>query len=194
MRTVDPPELEAEEFDKKLWQAVCLIRSRTHEHFANPNEIPWSDTQYRASGDAVWGLRRGLYQHVYEGLRATITEPEQHGDRGPNTFGTRPPTEAFLDEVYEFQDSNDVRGGIRHIFSRMNAWLMDGHFQICDAILRKVDVNRLSVDLALSFLTITRAARHELANRAAYIDRACQRITAIRGPAVAKRLLENMAD
>lgn len=193
MKMIANPGIESPEFDKRLWQAMCFISSGARIHFASPSDVIWSETHYRANCSAALHLYRGLYSHVCNAQATKGPGSEEVEFFSPSTVGARLPTEEFIDTLYEFQDRGDIRGGIRHVFSRMNSWLMDGHFQICNAILRDIDVSRLGVDLVLSLLTITRAARHELPNRATYLECARQRITAIRGSTVAKRLLENMA-
>lgn len=92
----------------------------------------------------------------------------------------------FVESVYGLS----ARAGIRHVFSVMNSWLVGQRFDLCDEALRTADVERLSIDHALAFLTITNGAH--LRDRQGFYDRVRQKIVNARGEEVAARLTDGL--
>lgn len=100
---------------------------------------------------------------------------------------------SFIEVVYQYAKANLARPGVRTVFKQMNEWLREGDFKSCDLVLASICVERLSVDLALSFLTITTAASRHLAKRMEFYNRTFQHVSRVRGKNVAKQLLGNLA-
>jgi hypothetical protein len=154
-------------------------------YYADRDDTPYiGDTDSKQKHDKKFLLRDklGITFNFIQDFRET--EP----------FAIKHPTTAFLDRVYELQNQDDLDGGVDYIFSVLNKWLGRGEFELTNATLVEVDENRLGSDLALSFLTITRAARDKLPSRSEYLARAHRRISQLRGDAVADKLLRHMAD
>lgn len=108
------------------------------------------------------------------------------------TIYIEPPVSAFLNSVYALQEQGEIRQGVRLIFEAVNDWLSAELYVLCDSVLESVDLGRLGSDLALSFLTITRAARDKLPHRTGYLKRSRTRIAELRGASVAEKLLRDM--
>jgi hypothetical protein len=70
----------------------------------------------------------------------------------------------FLGEVYRLDASNPSAATDR-VYDHIEQLLYEGSFKVCDQILERIDVDRLSTALMRSFLTITAPARDELKAR-----------------------------
>ncbi len=101
--------------------------------------------------------------------------------------------DAFLEEVYTLARANDLEGATDLIFDRIDRLLCDGAFQVCDAILSRVNVKLLPTALMRSFLTITGPAKAKLPARKALFAAVHQEMVRLRGEEKAKRLLDRLA-
>lgn len=137
-------------------------------------------------------MARRTRARVYAVLGRMLQEAEPPAHEA-NTFPTVEPIDEFLDTLYRFAETGRTKAGISFVFNTVNDWLCKGQTKLCDKILEMVDVNKIGVDLTLSFLTITMAAREQLAQRPEYCRRAWKAIAQVRGRSVARRLLENLA-
>ena len=70
--------------------------------------------------------------------------------------------ESLLDALDKLERTGRIRPAIQKIFATMNAWLCQGRFDLCRKALEQADPKKLGPDLALSFLTITFAAKQWL--------------------------------
>jgi hypothetical protein len=71
----------------------------------------------------------------------------------------------FLGEVYRLDASKDLGAATDRVYDHIEQLLYEGSFNVCDQILERVDVDRLSTALMRSFLTITAPASDELKAR-----------------------------
>jgi hypothetical protein len=152
----------------------------------------WSNTESIIDPVTRGQMGSRLYSLIFENAGVAISSNDYW-----LMWTTAPslgPVAEIIENVYQFEALGRIREGIQYIFSQINRLLSDGAFDVADAVLANIDVNRLGSDLILSFLTITRAARGKLPYRIAYLDRARHRISEIRGAGVADRLLRHMAD
>lgn len=118
------------------------------------------------------------------------------GSDRSRTTGTetlRDPIAELCSAAYRFAEKDNNRAGAAYIFNTINDWLCRGRFDLCDRALTEVRLDRLNVDLTLSFLVITYAAKNRLTKRAEYFDNAWAKIRKDRGRRIAKKLLANLA-
>jgi type III restriction enzyme len=80
-----------------------------------------------------------------------------------------PEIEQFLQEVYALQQQ--PRKALRKIFSFIDDQLLEGKFELCDRVLRRVELEKLNETTATGFLAITLQARERLEARASYVER-----------------------
>ena len=110
-------------------------------------------------------------------------------DRAPTFKG---PIAKFLDAVYEHQPDVSRSFCAQYIFTEVNDWITTGNLQVCNAMLSKADLDKVDSKTILSLLTIMRAARGHLPNWNSFVLKARDRITRLRGPLVADKLLRHM--
>jgi len=102
--------------------------------------------------------------------------------------------EDFLEEVYRLGDLNDLQGATDRVFKYIDDLLLAGAFPVCNEILERADVKRLSTALMRSFLTITAAAKEKLPARVAFYRDAFAEMVRLKGDAdKARRLLGRLA-
>ena len=99
----------------------------------------------------------------------------------------------LLAEAYRLDQSGRIDAAIDLIFDRVDTLLCGGDFEECDLLLRAVEVDRLSVDLMVAFLSITLAARDRLRERARFYSRVKQQIESERGVQVTDSLLKGLS-
>jgi hypothetical protein len=140
----------------------------------------------RPSGECTGSVAESLVRRIVK-----LSNPSASAfDSGGDTQGVvRSPVEQFLDAVYSFEQMGAIDSGIDYIFQKMNNWLWEGNDSICNTILSEVDTERLTTDLLLSFLTITKAPSGTLPNRAVYREKIWKRIAALNGSPMATKLL-----
>jgi hypothetical protein len=66
------------------------------------------------------------------------------------------------------EESGDVDGAISHIFEQFDALLRAGRFELVNEALAAIQVDRFSIDLLMSLLTITLAAKKKLPRRSSF--------------------------
>ena len=98
----------------------------------------------------------------------------------------------FLENVYSDVEAGKSRRAVKQVLGHLNDLLAAKSFGEADDILMEADVERLDLDAALSFVTITFAARHELANRDSMFRKVFGRISEIAGEEKATRLLARL--
>lgn len=101
--------------------------------------------------------------------------------------------EEFLEKVYMLVALNDEQGATDLVFDYFDRLLSDGASTACDAVLRKVDVDRLSTSLMRSFLSITAAAKRKLPSRIGLYWEIKQAMFRLKGPVKTERLLGRLA-
>lgn len=99
----------------------------------------------------------------------------------------------FLEEVYRLAAIDNLQSATDRVFDHIDQLLCAGSFDVCDEILKRVDVARLPAPLLRSFLTITAAAKEKLPARQPFFVKAEQEMARLRGPEMAKRLLGRLA-
>ena len=77
----------------------------------------------------------------------------------------------LLAETYHLDQSGRIDAAIDLIFDAVDSLLCAGDFEGCDFLLQRVEVQRLSVDLMIAFLSITLTARDRLRERARFYSR-----------------------
>lgn len=101
--------------------------------------------------------------------------------------------ECLIEDIEKLLSSNRIRPAIQLIFSTVNSWLCDGRLDLCRRAIDQVKPRQLGIDLSLSFLTITFAAKAKLnPSRAKLHKRLFEYISECRGPSVAENLLRNL--
>lgn len=98
----------------------------------------------------------------------------------------------FLAQV-EALDKVSVQAATFKVYDLIEQLLFDRSFRLCDRILRRLDVSRLSTTVLRAFLTITWEHRLDLEERAGLYERVRCRMLEIRGPEVTERLLSRLA-
>jgi hypothetical protein len=99
----------------------------------------------------------------------------------------------FLEEVYKLAKLDDLDGATDRIFDFIDRLLCDSLFPVCDEVLRRVDVEKLSTSLMRSFLSITDAAKHKLPSRPAFYQKIEQRMVCLKGLAATCKIIGNLA-
>lgn len=94
----------------------------------------------------------------------------------------------FLSGIYDVSRQSD-RKAIDVTFKYVNSLLLDGKFDVCDEILLRLDLRRLSPSLMIAFLTITAPAKDKLPNRPLFYSRVRQALQAKKREHATSRLL-----
>lgn len=97
----------------------------------------------------------------------------------------------FFDRVQAFSSLGKTDSAIDEIFDFIDRLLCDGSFSDVDKVLDKVDLDKISLDIALSFLTITMAAKTKLLSRAAFFDKIHAKLL-LEDEKKAKRILDRL--
>jgi hypothetical protein len=100
--------------------------------------------------------------------------------------------DAFLQEVYTLA-GHDLQTSTDRVFDSIDRLLCDGSFDVCDLILRLVDVSRLPTALMRSFLTLTTAAKAHLPSREQLFARIRQEMMRQKGPEMTLRIIGRLA-
>ena len=95
----------------------------------------------------------------------------------------------FLEEVYRLDHSGETQSATFKVFDYMESLLDKRSFDVCNKLLERVDVNRLSPSLMRSFLTITHPAKDQLPERKRLFTLIEDELTRTRGREIATRLL-----
>ena len=99
----------------------------------------------------------------------------------------------FLEQVYRLDSSNNLQAATDKVFDYIDRLLSLGIFDVCNEILKRAQVERLSTALMRSLLTITFAAKRHLRDREDFFERVEKEMTIKRGPDVTNRLLGRLA-
>lgn len=78
---------------------------------------------------------------------------------------------ATLPEVYSLVQRGQLEQAGDLVFSKIDDLLCAGEFRRCDELLQMVDPERLDINVMLSFLSVTFAAKHKLPGRASLVRR-----------------------
>lgn len=99
--------------------------------------------------------------------------------------------EEFLKILYNVVQPQHraVEASIDHIMYNFDWWLLEGKFELCDEILKEVDVNFLSSSEIVALLSITFAARNKLNKRLDFYERAYKKIETDFNTEKAQRLM-----
>jgi hypothetical protein len=101
--------------------------------------------------------------------------------------------DALFGVLNQLAASGRVREAIQKVFVTMNSWLCGGRFDLCRKALEQADPIQLGPDLALSFLTITFAAKQHLnPHRAELLRDLRELIEKSSGVRVAQAVLRNL--
>jgi hypothetical protein len=138
--------------------------------------------------DASDVVRTALAKEV----RRAKLAPSGHEDRSTAPLSTADINRRFLECVYDEIDLGSRRSAMKYVFKRFNQLLAADKFADADYILSHTQPHRLDVDTALSFLTITFAARHQLTRRAELYDLIYDRICELVGREKTDRLLTRL--
>ncbi len=101
--------------------------------------------------------------------------------------------DSFLEEVYRLAKIDDLDGATDRIFDSIDRLLCDGQFDVCDEILRTVDVEKLPTTLMRSFLSITAPAKQKLPSRSALYVKIEQKMNDLRGVERTRKIIGNLA-
>jgi hypothetical protein len=96
-------------------------------------------------------------------------------------------------EVYSLSQIGDTDTAGFKIFDFLDRVLIDGFYTVCDDILSMVDVEKLDTKLMRSFLSVTAPAKLKLPSRAALYKRIERKMTQLRGPDKARRIIGSLA-
>ena len=99
----------------------------------------------------------------------------------------------FLAQLYDLDAAGELQAVTDTVFDYIDRLLSLGMFEVCNEILKRVQVERLSTSLMRSLLTITFAAKRYLKDREDFFERVAKEMTSKRGPEVADRLLRRLA-
>lgn len=83
---------------------------------------------------------------------------------------------AFLNTIYSDAQAGKSRAAMQSVFRYVSELMLAGDEKSCDAMLIHVDVDKLPVDVALSFVTSTFPGRDALPSRPALLNRVLARI------------------
>jgi hypothetical protein len=86
---------------------------------------------------------------------------------------------SWLPEVYALVEQGQQESAADIVFKNVDDLLSTAEFRRCDELLQMVDVKRLDINLMMSFLAITLAAKEELPSRAALLRRIDARLHAL---------------
>lgn len=78
---------------------------------------------------------------------------------------------AWLPDVYSLVHHGRLEDAGDLVFSKIDDLLCSGEFRRCDELLHMVDPKRLDINVMLSFLSITFAAKHKLPGRTSLVRR-----------------------
>ena len=95
----------------------------------------------------------------------------------------------FLEEIYGLAKLTDRHLATDRIFDHMDRLLSDGEFRMCDEILRRLDISRISTSVMRSFLAITAAAASHLPSRKALFGTIKAAMSRIKGEELTVRLI-----
>lgn len=95
----------------------------------------------------------------------------------------------FLDKVYLLSRLDKVDSATDLIFDYIDWLLRAGEFNTCNELLLRVDVEKLTTTLMLSFLTITAAAKSKLGARSDMYQRVESRMTRLMDGDVTRHLI-----
>jgi hypothetical protein len=98
----------------------------------------------------------------------------------------------FLDGVYQLDELGETQLATFRVFDQIESLLHEGAFTVCDTLLERIVVRRLSTSLMRSFLTITFPAKDKLPSRAKLLGQIQSEMTRIRGAEITRRLLSKL--
>lgn len=127
-----------------------------------------------------------------EQVRQAKLAPFGREERSTAPLSTADINRAFLECVYDEIDVGSSRSAIKYVFKRFNQLLAADKFSDANYILSHVQPHRLDVDTALSFLTITFAARCKLERRTDLYDLLYARICELVGREKTDKLLTRL--
>lgn len=78
----------------------------------------------------------------------------------------------FLRSIYQLDARRNVRRALDKVFAEFDQLHQSGKFADADKLLARANVAKLSTTLIVGFLSVTLPAKPELAERAAFWDRA----------------------
>jgi hypothetical protein len=99
----------------------------------------------------------------------------------------------FLEGVYRLDALDETQLATFKVFDHVERLLHEGAFDVCNTLIERIDVTRLSSSLMRSFLTITLAAKDSLPSRTKLLGRIESEMTRIRGSEITRRLLSRLA-
>jgi hypothetical protein len=99
--------------------------------------------------------------------------------------------DACLTNIYLLVDQHRVDDATNILFERMDELLSAGKFQLCDDLLRSIDLQRLDTNLVVAVLSITLVAADHLPYRQRFVERAVQRLEHL-APERVDRLLDGL--
>ena len=98
----------------------------------------------------------------------------------------------FLEEIYDLSKIGDAETATLKIFDSFDCWLIDGKFEVCDNILKAVDVDRIDTKLMRSFLCSTFPAKDKLPSRESLYQKIEAKMLLLRGEEKTRRILANL--
>ncbi len=98
----------------------------------------------------------------------------------------------ILIPLYGLDTAGDQQAATDLLFDRVDKLLVAGEFRVCNELLKKVHIERLSTSLMRSFLAITFPAKDQLESRPDLFSRIEKRMITLRGLDVTKRLLDRL--
>jgi hypothetical protein len=98
----------------------------------------------------------------------------------------------FLEGVYQLDKLGETQLASFRVFDQIESFLYEGAFPVCNSLLERIVVTRLSTSLMRSFLTITFPAKDKLPSRATLFGHIEREMTRIRGAEITRRLLSKL--
>ncbi len=137
-------------------------------------------------GWAVSGFGPGLSVRVASGVGTETNVPTEEDVREMEI-------EDFLGGIYALVASGRAPAAMDAVFDHLDRLLNDGFFRACDALLTKVELERMPSSVRRAFLAVTRPAKQELPSRAAFYNEALRLLSQERDEATARRMLKSLA-
>ncbi len=155
---------------------------RQLQALANPQEI---DSSFRESGNRnSLHLPASQVDATFAGsfARSSSSEEPDHDEQ----------ITLFLSTVYSLARAGESDRGIDHIFEQFEDLFETARFDVCDAIIERIDVGKIDATLMIGFLVATLIAKDRIRSRPDYYAAVRKKLVEQRGKEQAERLLRGI--
>jgi len=79
--------------------------------------------------------------------------------------------EELLEQMYRLEKEKETDTAIEFLFEKTNDLYMEKRFDVVDSMMERLDLDEISTDLEIAFLSITFVAKDDLKNRGFFVER-----------------------